>query len=59
MSMKTKGRLSAVRNRDGSGQHNPDRSEGLWGRAAQAVRVEVFQGAACSGTERGVPRWQR
>ena len=32
------GRLS----RDGPGQNNPDRSEGPWGRAAQAARMAVF-----------------
>jgi hypothetical protein len=30
---------------DGPGQKNPDRSEGRWGRAAEAVRTEVFQRA--------------
>jgi len=35
------GRLSV----DGPGQKNPDRSEGPWGRAAEAVRTEVFQRA--------------
>ena len=30
---------------DGPGQKNPDRSEGPWGRAAEAVRTEVFQRA--------------
>jgi hypothetical protein len=43
------GRLSV----DGPGQKNPDRSEGPWGRAAEAVRTEVFQRATCPGTERG------
>jgi hypothetical protein len=43
------GRLSV----DGPGQKNPDRSEGPWGRAAEAVRTEVFQRATLPGTERG------
>ena len=43
------GRLSM----DGPGQKNPDRSEGPWGRAAEAVRTEVFQRATPPGTERG------
>ena len=43
------GRLSV----DGPGQKNPDRSEGPWGRAAEAVRTAVFQRAASPGTERG------
>src|SRR5262245_32252306 len=43
------GRLSV----DGLGQKNPDRSEGPWGRAAEAVRTEVFQRATSPGTERG------
>jgi hypothetical protein len=43
------GRLSV----DGPGQKNPDRSEGPWGRAAEAVRTEVFQRATSPGTERG------
>ena len=32
------GRLSS----EGPGQNNPDRSEGPWGRAAQAARMAVF-----------------
>ena len=28
---------------DGPGQHNPDRSEGPWGRAAESARTEVFK----------------
>jgi hypothetical protein len=43
------GRLSV----DGSGQKNPDRSEGPWGRAAEAARTEVLQRAPSPGTERG------
>ena len=43
------GRLSV----DGPGQKNPDRSEGPWGRAAEAARAEVFQRTTSSGTERG------
>src|SRR6516165_3851208 len=38
---------------DGPGQKNPDRSEGPWGRAAEAVRTEVLQRATSPGTERG------
>ena len=38
---------------DGLGQKNPDRSEGPWGRAAEAVRTEVFQRTTFPGTERG------
>ena len=43
------GRLSV----DGSRQKNSDRSEGPWGRAAEAVRTEVLQRATSLGTERG------
>jgi hypothetical protein len=43
------GRLSV----DGPEQKNPDRSEGPWGRAAEAARTEVFQRTTSSGTERG------
>jgi len=43
------GRLSV----DGPGQKNPDRSEGPWGRAAEAARTEVFQRTTSPGTERG------
>src|SRR5713101_7234549 len=43
------GRLSM----DGPGQKNPDRSEGPWGRAAEAARTEVFQRTTSPGTERG------
>jgi len=43
------GRLSV----DGLGQKNPDRSEGPWGRAAEAVRTEVLQRATSPGTARG------
>jgi hypothetical protein len=44
------GRLSV----DGAGQNNPVRSEGPWGRAAEAVRTEVLQRATSLGTERGL-----
>ena len=37
---------------DGPGQHNPDRSEGPWGRAAVAARTEVHQRTASLDTER-------
>src|SRR5229473_4042959 len=43
------GRLSV----DGPGQKNPDRSEGPWGRSAEAVRTEVLRRATSPGTERG------
>ena len=51
---------------DGSGQHNPDRSEGPWGRAAAAARTEVLASASVPDTEQGYPdgsrehegRWQ-
>ena len=45
------GRLSV----DGPGQHNPDRSEGPWGRAAEAARTEVLQRAASSRHRTGIP----
>src|SRR5215472_7668999 len=38
---------------DGPRQKNSDRSEGPWGRAAEAVRTEVLQRATSPGTERG------
>ena len=38
---------------DGAGQKNPDRSEGPWGRAAEAARTEVLQRTTSPGTERG------
>ena len=38
---------------DGSGQHNPDRSEGPWGRAVLAARTEVHQRTAILDSERG------
>ena len=38
---------------DGTGQNNPVRSEGPWGRAAAAARTEVLQRATSPGTERG------
>src|SRR5216683_1088451 len=41
---------------DGPGQHNPDRSEDPWGRAAEAARTEVHKRTAFPGTERGVQR---
>ena len=43
------GRLSV----DGPRQKNSDRSEGPWGRAAEAVRTEVLQRATSPDTERG------
>jgi len=43
------GRLSV----DGPRQKNSDRSEGPWGRAAEAVRTELLQRAPSPGTERG------
>jgi hypothetical protein len=51
---------------DGPGQHNPDRSEDPWGRAAGAARTVVPKRTAFPGTERGVnpvsdgheERWQ-
>src|SRR5664280_1003711 len=49
------GRLSE----DGPGQHNPDRSEGPWGRVAEATRTEVHQRSAFPDTERGVIRDKR
>ena len=36
------GRLSD----DGPGQHNPDWSEGPWGRAAESARTEVLTSAS-------------
>jgi hypothetical protein len=39
---------------DGPGQHNPDRSEDPWGRAAEAARTEVLVSASIPDTERGV-----
>jgi len=39
---------------DGPGQNNPDRSEGPWGRAAEAARTEVHKRTAFLGTVRGV-----
>src|SRR5437879_6170804 len=44
---------------DGPGQHNPDRSEDPWGRAAEAARTEVPKRSAFPGTERGVRRDKR
>jgi hypothetical protein len=38
---------------DGLGQKNPDRSEGPWGRAAEAVRTEVLKRIVSPDTERG------
>jgi hypothetical protein len=51
---------------DGPGQHNPDRSQDPWGRAAEAARTEVLASASVPDTERGLPdgsrghegRWQ-
>jgi len=42
------GRLSV----DGPGQNNPDRSEGPWGRAAEAARMAVLERAGVSDTVR-------
>ena len=39
---------------DGPGQHNPDRSEDPWGRAAEAARTEVLVSASVPNTERGL-----
>jgi hypothetical protein len=39
---------------DGPGQYNPDRSEGPWGRAANAVRMAVFH-RATGPTQNGTP----
>jgi len=44
------GRLSD----DGPGQHNPDRSEGPWGRAAGSARTEVPYLRIVPDTEQGV-----
>src|SRR2546428_11533196 len=44
---------------DGPGQQNPDRSEGPWGRAAEAARTEVLKRAAPPGAVRGFRRRQR
>ena len=43
------GRLSV----DGSGQHNPDRSEGPWGRAAGPLARRRFISASILDTARG------
>jgi hypothetical protein len=43
---------------DGPGQHNLDRSEGPWGRAAESARTEVFRSAS-SLTQCGESRWQQ
>ena len=40
---------------DGSGQNNPNRSEGPWGRAADAARTAVSHRAKGLDTERGEP----
>ena len=47
------GRMGPIISVDRLGQKNPDRSEGPWGRAADAVRTEVFQRAKSPGIERG------
>jgi hypothetical protein len=52
------GRLSD----DGPGQHNPDRSEGPWGRAVGSARTEVPYPRIVPDTEQGVPgekQWAR
>jgi hypothetical protein len=46
------GRLGPI-SEDGPGHHNLDRSEGPWGRAAEAARREVPKRAAFPGSERG------
>ena len=46
------GRISV----EGPGQHNPDRSEGPWGRVADAARTAVLKRAGCSDTVRRVQR---
>src|SRR6516164_2210696 len=38
---------------DGLGQHNPDRSEGPWGKAAMAAGTEVHQRPASLASDRG------
>jgi hypothetical protein len=43
---------------DGPGQHNPDRSEDPWGRAAEAARTEV-RISASSLTQSRESRWQQ
>ena len=37
---------------DGPGQHNPDRGEDPWGRAAEAARTEVLVSASIPDAER-------
>jgi hypothetical protein len=44
---------------DGPGQHNPDRSEDPWGRAAEAARTEVLVSASVPDAERGAIPWQQ
>src|SRR6266480_2969080 len=44
---------------DGPGQNNPDRSEGLWGRAANATRTVASHRAGRSDSERRERRCQR
>jgi len=44
------GRLSD----DGPGQHNPDRSEGPWGRAAGSARTEVPYPRIVPDSEQGI-----
>ena len=39
---------------DGPGQHNPDRSEGPWGRAVGSARTEVPYPRIVPDTEQGV-----
>ena len=43
---------------DGSGQHNPDRSEGPWGRAEETARMAVSN-RAIGPTQSGTPGWPR
>jgi len=44
------GRLSE----DGLGQHNPVRSEGPWGRAAESARTEVFHKRIVPDSAQGI-----
>ena len=46
------GRMGRI-SEDGPGHHNPDRSEGPWGRAAESARTEVFTGASARTQSRG------
>jgi hypothetical protein len=44
---------------EGPGQHNPDRSEDPWGRAAAAARTEVLGSASVPDSERGLSNGSR